>query len=51
MLGDGSIGELLPRQAGNTAASAGRLCWENHGDGPTGAAQMKCGEVSVPVGG
>jgi pimeloyl-ACP methyl ester carboxylesterase len=33
----------------NTAASAGRLYWENHGAGPTSAAGLKSSEISVPV--
>jgi pimeloyl-ACP methyl ester carboxylesterase len=34
----------------NTAASAGRLYWENHGAGPTSSATWKTTEISVPVG-
>jgi pimeloyl-ACP methyl ester carboxylesterase len=34
----------------NTAASSGRLYWENHGASPTSATAMKTAEISVPVG-
>jgi pimeloyl-ACP methyl ester carboxylesterase len=34
----------------NTAASSGRLYWENHGAGPTSAAGLKSAEISIPVG-
>jgi pimeloyl-ACP methyl ester carboxylesterase len=34
----------------NTAASSGRLYWENHGASPTSAAALKSAEISVPVG-
>jgi pimeloyl-ACP methyl ester carboxylesterase len=34
----------------NTAASSGRLYWENHGTSPTSAAGEKTAEISVPVG-
>ena len=34
----------------NTAASSGRLYWENHGASPTSAATLKSAEISVPVG-
>jgi pimeloyl-ACP methyl ester carboxylesterase len=34
----------------NTAASAGRIYWENHGVQPTSAAGIKSAEISVPVG-
>ncbi len=34
----------------NTAASSGRLYWENRGASPTSAAAMKTAEISVPVG-
>jgi pimeloyl-ACP methyl ester carboxylesterase len=34
----------------NTAASAGRIYWENHGAQPTSAAALKSAEISVPVG-
>jgi pimeloyl-ACP methyl ester carboxylesterase len=34
----------------NTAASSGRLYWENHGLSPTSAAAWKTDEISVPVG-
>jgi pimeloyl-ACP methyl ester carboxylesterase len=34
----------------NTAASSGRLYWENRGASPTSATAMKTGEISVPVG-
>jgi pimeloyl-ACP methyl ester carboxylesterase len=33
----------------NTAASAGRIYWENHGAQPTSAAALKSAEISVPV--
>jgi pimeloyl-ACP methyl ester carboxylesterase len=33
----------------NTAASSGRLYWENKGVGPTSAAAVKTAEISVPV--
>ena len=33
----------------NTAASAGRIYWENHGAQPTSAAALKSTEISVPV--
>jgi pimeloyl-ACP methyl ester carboxylesterase len=33
----------------NTATSAGRLYWENHGAGPTSAAAIRSAEISVPV--
>jgi pimeloyl-ACP methyl ester carboxylesterase len=33
----------------NTAASAGRIYWENHGVQPTSAAGIKSAETSVPV--
>jgi pimeloyl-ACP methyl ester carboxylesterase len=34
----------------NTAASSGRLYWENRGASPTSATAMKTAEISVPVG-
>jgi pimeloyl-ACP methyl ester carboxylesterase len=34
----------------NTAASSGRLCWENRGASPTSATAMKTAQISVPVG-
>jgi pimeloyl-ACP methyl ester carboxylesterase len=34
----------------NTAASSGRLYWENRGAGPTSATAMRTAEISVPVG-
>jgi pimeloyl-ACP methyl ester carboxylesterase len=34
----------------NTATSAGRLYWENHGASPTSATALKSNEISVPVG-
>jgi len=34
----------------NTATSAGRLYWENHGRSPLGAATWKTDEISLPVG-
>jgi pimeloyl-ACP methyl ester carboxylesterase len=34
----------------NTATSAGRLYWENHGASPTSATAMKTSDISVPVG-
>jgi pimeloyl-ACP methyl ester carboxylesterase len=34
----------------NTATSAGRLYWENHGANPTSATAMMSAEISVPVG-
>jgi pimeloyl-ACP methyl ester carboxylesterase len=34
----------------NTAASSGRLYWENHGTSPTSAAGEKTAEIKVPVG-
>jgi pimeloyl-ACP methyl ester carboxylesterase len=34
----------------NSATSAARLYWENHGRGPTSAATWKTTEISVPVG-
>jgi pimeloyl-ACP methyl ester carboxylesterase len=34
----------------NTAASAGRIYWENHGAQPTSAAALKSAEIAVPVG-
>ena len=34
----------------NTAASSGRLYWENHGASPTSAAAMKTAEITVPTG-
>jgi pimeloyl-ACP methyl ester carboxylesterase len=34
----------------NTAASSGRLYWENHGASPTSAAALKSADISVPVG-
>jgi pimeloyl-ACP methyl ester carboxylesterase len=33
----------------NTAASSGRLYWENHGVGPTSATLVRTAEISVPV--
>jgi pimeloyl-ACP methyl ester carboxylesterase len=33
----------------NTATSAGRLYWENHGVGPTSATAVKTAEISMPV--
>jgi pimeloyl-ACP methyl ester carboxylesterase len=33
----------------NTGASAGRLYWENRGGSPTGAADQKASEITVPV--
>jgi pimeloyl-ACP methyl ester carboxylesterase len=34
----------------NTAASSGRLYWENRGASPTSATAMKTAQISVPVG-
>jgi pimeloyl-ACP methyl ester carboxylesterase len=34
----------------NSAASSGRLYWENRGASPTSATAMKTAEISVPVG-
>jgi pimeloyl-ACP methyl ester carboxylesterase len=34
----------------NTATSAGRLYWENHGQSPTIAAVQKTGDISLPIG-
>jgi pimeloyl-ACP methyl ester carboxylesterase len=34
----------------NTAASSGRLYWENRGASPTSATAMRTAEISVPVG-
>ena len=34
----------------NTAASSGRLYWENHGPSPTSAKAWHTDEISVPVG-
>jgi pimeloyl-ACP methyl ester carboxylesterase len=34
----------------NTAASSGRLYWENHGASPTSAAALKTAEIAVPTG-
>jgi pimeloyl-ACP methyl ester carboxylesterase len=34
----------------NTATSAGRLYWENHGASPTSATALKTADISVPVG-
>jgi pimeloyl-ACP methyl ester carboxylesterase len=34
----------------NTATSAGRLYWENHGQSPTIAAVQKTGDISLPTG-
>jgi pimeloyl-ACP methyl ester carboxylesterase len=34
----------------NTAASSGRLYWENRGASPTSATAMKTADISVPVG-
>jgi pimeloyl-ACP methyl ester carboxylesterase len=34
----------------NTAASSGRLYWENHGTSPTSAAGEKTADITVPVG-
>jgi pimeloyl-ACP methyl ester carboxylesterase len=34
----------------NTAASSGRLYWENRGASPTSAAALKTAEITVPVG-
>ena len=34
----------------NTAASSGRLYWENRGASPTSATAMKTAKISVPVG-
>jgi pimeloyl-ACP methyl ester carboxylesterase len=34
----------------NSAASSGRLYWENHGVSPTSATGIKTAEISVPVG-
>jgi pimeloyl-ACP methyl ester carboxylesterase len=33
----------------NSAASSGRLYWENHGASPTSATAFKTGEISVPT--
>jgi pimeloyl-ACP methyl ester carboxylesterase len=33
----------------NSATSAARLYWENHGRGPTSAVAQKTGEISLPV--
>jgi pimeloyl-ACP methyl ester carboxylesterase len=33
----------------NTATSAGRLYWENHGSSPTSATAQKTAEISLPV--
>ena len=34
----------------NTAASSGRLYWENHGASPTSATALKTAEIPIPVG-
>jgi pimeloyl-ACP methyl ester carboxylesterase len=47
---DGVLDDITLYWLTNTATSAGRLYWENHGASPTSATALKTADISVPVG-